>query len=66
MPVNTANFVAQLPIDLVDKVPTVLIVFAIISGIPRRLMVKLPLGYVYLSPSSGGQGVGATGGSRVR
>jgi len=66
MPVNTANFVAQLPIDLVDKVPTVLIVFAIISGIPRRLMVKLPLGYVYLSPSGGGPGTGATGASRVR
>lgn len=49
MPVNTANFVAQLPIDLVDKVPTVLIVFVIISGIPRRLLVKLPLGRIYLA-----------------
>lgn len=48
MSVNTANFVAQLPIDVIDKVPTVLIVFAIISGIPRRLLVKLPLGGVYL------------------
>jgi energy-coupling factor transport system substrate-specific component len=48
MAVNTANFVAQLPIDVIDKVPTVLIVFAIISGIPRRLLVKLPLGGVYL------------------
>jgi energy-coupling factor transport system substrate-specific component len=45
---NTANFVAQVPMDVLDKVPTVLIVFAIIKGIPKRLYAKLPLGYVYL------------------
>nr|WP_300145268.1 ECF transporter S component [Propionicimonas sp.] len=48
MDLNTANFVAQLPMDVLDKVPTVLIVYAIIKGIPRRLLVKLPLGWVYL------------------
>jgi energy-coupling factor transport system substrate-specific component len=64
MPVNTANFVAQLPIDLVDKVPTVLIVFAIIRGIPRRLLIKLPLGWVYLS--DGGQRTGVADAGRVR
>jgi energy-coupling factor transport system substrate-specific component len=48
MDTNTANFVAQVPMDFLDKVPTVLIVFAIIKGIPKRLYVKLPLGYVYL------------------
>lgn len=48
MDTNTANFVAQVPMDVLDKVPTVLIVFAIIKGIPRRLHAKLPLGYVYL------------------
>ncbi|MDQ4215176.1 hypothetical protein [Microbacterium capsulatum] len=47
--VNTANFVAQIPMDVLDKVPTVLIVYAIIKGIPKRLMTKLPLGRVYLS-----------------
>lgn len=46
--INTANFVAQLPMDILDKVPTVLIVYAIIKGIPKRLLVKLPLGWVYL------------------
>lgn len=48
MDVNAANFAAQLPMDILDKVPTVLIVFAIIRGIPKRLFVKLPLGGVYL------------------
>ncbi|MCA0293840.1 MAG: ECF transporter S component [Actinobacteria bacterium] len=48
MDVNTANFVAQVPMDVLDKVPTVLAVYAIIKGIPRRLMAKLPLGWVYL------------------
>lgn len=48
MDTNTANFVAQVPMDVLDKVPTVLIVFAIIKGIPKRLFAKLPLGYVYL------------------
>lgn len=64
MSVNTANFVAQLPIDLVDKVPTVLIVYVIIRGIPRRLLVKLPLGRVYLA--DGGRQSGVAGASRVR
>lgn len=45
---DAANFVAQIPMDVLDKVPTVLIVFAIIKGIPKRLLVKLPLGWVYL------------------
>ncbi|MGV8852433.1 MAG: hypothetical protein ACOH1M_07700 [Rhodoglobus sp.] len=48
MDVNTANFVAQIPMDFLDKVPTVLVVYAIIKGIPKRLFVKLPLGWVYL------------------
>ncbi len=46
--VNTANFVAQVPMDILDKVPTVLIVYAIIKGMPKRLFAKLPLGYIYL------------------
>jgi len=45
---NTANFVAQVPMDVLDKVPTVLIVYAIIKGLPKRILSKLPLGYVYL------------------
>lgn len=48
MDTNTANFVAQVPMDFLDKVPTVLVVFAILKGIPKRLYAKLPLGYVYL------------------
>ncbi|HTL40652.1 MAG TPA: ECF transporter S component [Pseudolysinimonas sp.] len=46
--VNTANFVAQIPMDVLDKVPTVMIVYFIIKGISKRLLVKLPLGWVYL------------------
>lgn len=48
--VNTANFAAQIPMDILDKVPTVLIVFAVIKGMPKRLLVKLPLGKIYLGP----------------
>lgn len=48
MDLSTANFVAQIPMDILDKVPTVLIVYLIIKGIPKRLLVKLPLGWVYL------------------
>lgn len=56
MDLTAANFAAQLPMDVLDKVPTVLIVYAILRGIPRRLLVKLPLGWVYLGqkkPTSG-------------
>lgn len=48
MDIQTANFAAQVPMDFLDKVPTVLVVYAIIRGIPKRLFVKLPLGAVYL------------------
>jgi len=54
MDTNTANFVAQVPMDVLDKVPTVLIVYAIIKGIPKRLFAKLPLGYVYLGKDKAG------------
>ena len=52
--VNTANFVAQVPMDILDKVPTVMIVFAIIKGIPNRTFAKLPLGYIYLGKNKAG------------
>ncbi|TPM07047.1 ECF transporter S component [Mesorhizobium sp. B2-3-11] len=45
---NTANFVAQIPMDFADKIPTVLVVYAILKGIPKRLYAKLPLGHIYL------------------
>lgn len=54
MDTNAANFAAQLPMDILDKVPTVMIVFAIIRGIPKRLFVKLPLGWVYLGKPPAG------------
>lgn len=46
--INTANFLAQVPMDVLDKVPTVLVVYAILKGMPKRLFAKLPLGYIYL------------------
>ncbi|MGO4102976.1 ECF transporter S component [Leifsonia sp. YAF41] len=51
MDINTANFVAQIPMDILDKVPTVMIVYLILLRIPKRLYVKLPLGYIYLKKS---------------
>jgi energy-coupling factor transport system substrate-specific component len=51
--INTANFIAQVPMDVLDKVPTVLVVYAILKGMPKRLFAKLPLGYIYLDKRSG-------------
>ena len=51
MDINAANFVAQVPMDFLDKVPTVMIVYLILLRIPKRLYVKLPLGYIYLKKS---------------
>lgn len=48
MSINTAVFVSGVPMDFLDKIPTVLIVFLIIKRIPTRLFVKLPLGHIYL------------------
>ncbi len=48
MDLNTANFVAQVPMDILDKVPTVLVVFLILKSLPTRLLSKLPLGYIYI------------------
>lgn len=48
MELNSAVFAAAIPMDFLDKIPTVLVVFLILKRIPTRLFVKLPLGYVYL------------------
>lgn len=46
--INTANFVSQFPLDLIDKIPSLLVVYVIIKGLPKRILGKVPLGYVYL------------------
>lgn len=48
MDTNTAVFTSAIPMDGVDKLATVLIVFVVISRIPTRLFVKLPLGHLYI------------------
>jgi len=48
MDLNLANFLVAIPADVVDKVPTVLIVYVILKRMPKRLFAKLPLGSVYL------------------
>lgn len=48
MDLNTAVFVSSIPADLVDKFVTVIVVFLILSRIPTRLFVKVPLGYAYI------------------
>ncbi|MDR1186886.1 MAG: ECF transporter S component [Bifidobacteriaceae bacterium] len=50
MDTSTANFVAQFPLDLIDKIPSTLIVYLVIKGLPRRILAKVPLGHVYLDP----------------
>ena len=61
MDINTANFVAQVPMDFLDKVPTVMIVYLILLRIPKRLYVKLPLGRIYLKKSPAPASVSARG-----
>jgi energy-coupling factor transport system substrate-specific component len=51
---STANFVAQFPLDLIDKIPSALIVYFVIKGLPRRIKAKVPLGYVYLDAPKAG------------
>jgi energy-coupling factor transport system substrate-specific component len=48
VPITTAVFMAAVPVDLIDKIPTVVLVYLIIGRISVRLMSKMPLGYVYL------------------
>ncbi|WP_427018273.1 ECF transporter S component [Pseudarthrobacter sp. P1] len=52
MDLNTAVFTAAIPMDFLDKIPTVLVVFLILKRIPTRLFVKLPLGHVYLNKAT--------------
>lgn len=52
MDINAAVFTAAIPMDFLDKIPTVLVVFLILKRIPTRLFVKLPLGHVYLTKST--------------
>ena len=48
MPIATANFIAYVPIDFLDKIVTVLIVFILLKRIPTRLLTKVPLGSLYI------------------
>ncbi len=52
MEINTAVFVSAIPMDILDKVPTVMIVYLILKRIPKRLYVKLPLGHIYIKESA--------------
>lgn len=52
MEINTAVFISAIPMDILDKVPTVLVVFLILKRIPKRLYVQLPLGHVYLKKNA--------------
>ncbi|MDO5661398.1 MAG: hypothetical protein Q4G40_01770 [Brachybacterium sp.] len=49
VPLNTAVFLSSLPLDFLDKVISVLVVFVILQRVPIRLYAKLPLGWVYMS-----------------
>lgn len=48
VPITPAVFLAAVPVDLIDKIPTVILVYLILGRIPDRLLTKVPLGYVYL------------------
>jgi energy-coupling factor transport system substrate-specific component len=48
LPVSTAVFVASYPLDMLDKLPQLIIVFIVLNRMSKRLFTKLPLGYVYI------------------
>lgn len=49
--VAPACFASEAFADLLDKVPTVIIVFIILKSMPNRFLTKLPLGHVYIGAS---------------
>ncbi|KON86567.1 hypothetical protein AF332_06855 [Sporosarcina globispora] len=50
--VQAGAFIAELFADLLDKIPTMIIVFFILKSIPVRTLVKLPQGKLYI-PNNG-------------
>ncbi|MDF2067814.1 hypothetical protein [Bacillus sp. Cr_A10] len=46
--VQAGAFVSELFADLLDKIPTLIIVFFILKSIPVRTLAKLPLGHVLI------------------
>lgn len=46
--VQAGAFISELFADLLDKIPTLIIVFFILKSIPIRTLAKLPLGHVLI------------------
>ncbi|WP_204880693.1 ECF transporter S component [Pseudoglutamicibacter cumminsii] len=47
---TAAVYLASMPLDFIDKVPSAFIAWLIILRMPTRVLVKLPLGDRYLKP----------------
>ncbi|MFK9092183.1 hypothetical protein [Bacillus salipaludis] len=47
-PVVISSLISEMFTDLVDKIPTVIIVYIILMSIPVRTLLKLPLGEVFI------------------
>ncbi|WP_157773525.1 hypothetical protein [Brachybacterium vulturis] len=45
---NVAVYLSGVPLDLVDKLVVVVVVFLILRRVPSRLLAKLPLGHVFM------------------
>lgn len=48
LPIELSAYISEISIDLIDKVPTILIVYLIINNLPQRTLVKLPQGQALL------------------
>lgn len=48
LPVWGSAFISNMSADIIDKAPTAFIVFLIIKNIPRKTLVKLPQGRIFL------------------
>ncbi|GGK02327.1 ABC transporter permease [Lentibacillus kapialis] len=57
-PVWAAATISNISTDLIDKIPTAIIVFLIIWNIPERTLVKLPQGRVFLKENNTSQTAG--------
>lgn len=47
--VEAGAFMSELFADLLDKIPTLLIVYLILKSIPKRTLVKLPQGEIFIN-----------------
>ncbi|WP_028776009.1 hypothetical protein [Shimazuella kribbensis] len=54
---NTGVFITEFFADILDKIPTVIIVFLILQRIPAKTLVKLPQGKLFIKEKADTKGI---------